>query len=104
MKNSSRIFTGCHVKESFGPLVANPNPDIKHCIRSKAIGTVLWAAGAHTWDVTFDFDRSFNKVDSRSLVVIPVDGGIPLDEETISNSKNISFHYRLILQLFQCAY
>ena len=48
MKNSSRIFTGCRVEGSFGPLVTNLNPNIKRRILSKAIGTVLQAAGAHT--------------------------------------------------------
>ena len=64
MKKSSRIFTGCHVEGSFGPLVANPNPNIKRRIRSKAIGIDLRAAGVHTWDVTFDFDGNLKTVNS----------------------------------------
>ena len=104
MKNSSRIFNGCRVEGSFGLLVTNPNPNVKRRIRSKANGTVLGAAGAHTWDITFDFDGNLKTVNSRSLVVVPVDSGIPLDEEKISNSKNVSCRDRLNLQLYRCAY
>ena len=104
MKNSSRIFNGCRVEGSFGLLVTNPNPNVKRRIRSKANGTVLGAAGAHTWDITFDFDGNLKTVNSRSLVVVPVDSGIPLDEETISNAKYVSYHNRLNLQLYRCAY
>ena len=97
MKNSSRIFNGCRVEGSFGLLVTNPNPNVKRRIRSKANGTVLGAAGAHTWDITFDFDGNLKTVNSRSLVVVPVDSGIPLDEETISNAKYANYHNRLNL-------
>ena len=52
--------------------------------------------GAHTWNVTFAFDGNLKTFNSRLVVVVPVDSGIPLDEEVISNSKDVSCHDRSI--------
>ena len=43
MPKSKKIFVGCRVEGSQGPLVANPDPKIKRRVHSKVIGTVLKA-------------------------------------------------------------
>ena len=50
--------------------------------------------GVHTWNVTFAFDGNLKTVNSRLVVVVPVDSEIPLDEEIRSNSKDVSCHDR----------
>ena len=81
MSKSVRIGAGSRVEGSYGPLITNPNASIKRRIRSKAIGTVIKAAGPHKWEVVFDFDAKVKTVSSRSLTVVETDAGIPLDEE-----------------------
>ena len=81
MNQRIRIGAGSRVEGSHGPLITNPNASIKRRIRSKAIGTVVRAAGPHKWEVIFDYDAKVKTVSSRSLSTVETDAGIPLDEE-----------------------
>ena len=91
MSKSVRIGAGSRVEGSYGPLITNPNASIKRRIRSKAIGTVIKAAGPHKWEVVFDFDAKVKTVSSRSLTVVQADAGIPLDKEgTLVFAPNVS--------------
>ena len=81
MNQLIRIGTGSRVEGSHGPLITNPNASIKRRVRSKAVGTVVKAAGPHKWDVVFDFDAKVKTVRSRSLTIVQNDVGIPLDKE-----------------------
>ena len=81
MNQRIRIGAGSRVEGSHGPLITNPNASIKQRIRSKAIGTVVRAAGPHKWEVIFDYDAKVKTVSSRSLSIVAADAGIPLDEE-----------------------
>ena len=50
------ILVGCRVMGSHGPLIENPNPNVKQRIRQPVTGTVIRALGPHVWDVQFDHD------------------------------------------------
>ena len=91
MHQHIRIGTGSRVKGSHGHLIMNPNASIKRQIRSKAIGTVVKAAGPHKWEVIFDYDAKVKTVSSRSLTIVEIDAGIPLDEEDdVDITPNVS--------------
>ena len=91
MNQRIRIGAGSRVEGSHGPLITNPNASIKRRIRSKAIGTVVKAAGPHKWEVIFDYDAKVKTVSSRSLTIVETDAGIPLDEEgDVDITPNVS--------------
>ena len=91
MNQLIRIGTGSRVEGSHGPLITNPNASIKRRVRSKAVGTVVKAAGPHKWDVVFDFDAKVKTVSSRSLTIVQNDAGIPLNEEgAVDTDPNVS--------------
>ena len=48
----------------------NPNPNIKHRVRSKVVGTVIQAAELDKWKVVFDYDGKLKIVQSSSLKVV----------------------------------
>ena len=81
MSTRKRIFTGCRVEGSYGPLVANPNPNIKRRVHSRVPGTVIRATEQHKWEVLFDFDNKVKVCPSKSLTVVPIGTGVPLHEE-----------------------
>ena len=82
MVRSAHVFVGCRVEGSHGPLTSNPNTHSKRRVREKVVGTVIKAAGLHNWDVNFDFDGKVKTVSSRSLKIVPVESGIPVNEIT----------------------
>ena len=81
MNQRVRIGAGSRVEDSHGPLITNPNENIKRRMRSKAIVTVVKAAGPHKWEVIFDYDAKVKTVSSRSLTIVETDAGVPRDEE-----------------------
>ena len=81
MGQISRIGVGSHVEGSHSPLISNLNASIKWCVRSNAVGMVVWVAGSHKWNVVFDFDAQVNIVSSKSLIIVRINVGIPFDEE-----------------------
>ena len=96
MNQRIRIGAGSRVEGSHGPLITNPNASIKRRIRSKAIGTVVKAAGPHKWEVIFDYDAKVKTVSSISLTIVENDAGIPLDKEgavDITPNVSITFCY-----------
>ena len=89
MARQKRIYVGCRVIRSHGPLVTNPNESVKRRVRSKVVGTILKAVGPQKWDVQFDFDGIVREgLSSTSLQIVEADVGITLDE--ISNTNNNS--------------
>ena len=92
MANSPGIIVGFRVEECHGPLAANINLSIKRRRRVNIVGTVLCTVGAHKWDDQFDFDGKSKEVHSKSLVNVPESSGIPLDEQTDTNLKEVSYH------------
>ena len=75
---------GCH-----GPLIANPNTNIKRRVWQPVIGTVLRAAGPHTWDIQFDHDGKVKTgVSSRAVKLVPEGSGIPLNEASTTTPGN----------------
>ena len=78
--NSSKISVGTRVEGPLGPLIANPNPNIKRRVRARVVGTVMAASGQHMWDVLFDFDGKVQQVHSRSLKIVPTQTAIPAHE------------------------
>ena len=81
MPKSKKIFVGCRVEGSHGPLVANPDPKIKRRVHSKVIGTVLKANEQHKWDVLFDFNNKVKVCSSKLLSIVPFGSRVPLHEE-----------------------
>ena len=81
MNQRIRIGAGSRVEGSHGPLITNPNASIKRRIRSKAIGTVVKAAGPHKWEVIFDYDAKVKTISLRSLTIVESGARISLDEE-----------------------
>ena len=79
MVETIRINVGARVEGNYAPLIENPNGN-KRRVRDKAVGTVVSASGQHKWRVVFDFDGSQKDCPSRSLRVVPLETGIPLDE------------------------
>ena len=80
MVKSTLISVGTRVEGSFGPLVANPNPNIKRRVRMRVTGTVMNAVGQHNWSVLFDFDGKTQEVHSRSLKIVQNETAIPAHE------------------------
>ena len=81
---SIRILVGARVEGSHGPLITNPDASKKRRIRSKVIGTVVRAVGPQKWDVVFDYDGKSKEVSSKSLIVVPPETGIPVDERSVA--------------------
>ena len=82
---ATRIGVGSRVIGSHGPLIPNPNPNTKRRIRQPVIGTVLRAAGPHTWDIQFDHDGKVKTgVSSRAVKLVPEGSGIPLNEASMT--------------------
>lgn len=103
MVNSKRLYNGCRVEGSHGPLVPNPNPNVKRRVREKVVGTILAPAGLHKWDVIFDFNGKRQTVSSSSLKLVEDNKGIPLNEvtNTITNDLNmISVSVSIIVFVF----
>ena len=86
--NVVRLVPGSRVFGSHGPLVENPNVNVKRRVRSKAYGTVVKAEGLHKWEARFDFDGKSRVVASRSLKLVPNDAGIPLNEESANSTSD----------------
>ena len=87
MRTGSVILVGCRVEGSYGPLVANNNPNIKRRVCSRAIGTVIKASDRHKWEVKFDYNNSLKIVPSNGLKLVPTDTGIPVDEISASSGN-----------------
>ena len=81
MTKSKRIFVGCRVEGGHGPLVANPNPNIKRRVHSRVVGTVLKANEQHKWEVLFDFNGKVKVCSLKLLSIVPLGSGVPLHEE-----------------------
>ena len=92
MDHPPSILVEPRVEGWHDPLVANINPNSKRRRRVKVVGTVLRAVGAHKWDVQFDFDGKSKEVHSKSLANVPESSGIPLDEQTDTNLKKVSYY------------
>ena len=75
------IFLGCRVEGSHGPLVENPNPNIKRRVHLRAVGTVVKAGDQHKWEVFFDYYTKVKECNSKSLTIVPFKTGIPLHKE-----------------------
>lgn len=43
------------VKGGHGPLIDDPNPNIKHCVHQKAIGTIIRSTRQIKWAAVFYF-------------------------------------------------
>lgn len=81
MARATSLHAGCRVTGSHGPLMENPNPNIKRRVRQKVNGTVIRATGQRRWIVVFDFDGKEKEVTSASLKVATDSAeGIPLNE------------------------
>ena len=87
MTKSKQIFVGCRVEGSHGPLVANPNPNIKRWVFSWVVGTVLKTNEQHKWEVLFDFDGKVKVCSLKLLSIVPLESNIPLHEEIHEGSK-----------------
>ena len=73
------IGVGSRVISSHGPLIPNPNSNAKQRIWQLVIGTVLRAAGPHTWDIKFNHDDKVKtRVSSIVVKLVPEGNGIPL--------------------------
>ena len=84
MARATSLHAGCRVTGSHGPLIVNPNPNIKRYVRQKVNGTVIRATGQRKWIVVFDFDGKEKEVTSASLKVATDSAeGIPLNETAI---------------------
>ena len=90
VSRGDNIRIGTRVEGCFGPLIPNPNPAIKHHMRSRVVGTVLRALERHQWEERFDYDGKEQAVQSNGLNIIPIHTGIPLNEESdcISSSSD----------------
>ena len=101
MAPSSRIFIGCRVEGSHGPLEPNPNPNMKRRVRMRVVGTVMSAAGPHIWNVMFDFDGKSKAVHSRSLKIVPDETAIPVNElrSEVRNENNGKYFYLISIWL-----
>ena len=81
MARATSLQAGCRVIGSHGPLIDNPNPNIKRRVREKVIGTVIRASGQRKWIVVFDFDGKEKEVASASLKKVSDEStGVPLNE------------------------
>ena len=96
MKNSNQIFIDCRVEGSHGPLVANPNPNIKRQVHSRVVGTVLKANEQHKWDVKFDFNGKVKVCSLKSLSIVPSGSGVPLHDEAQEVSLHQWFHFTFV--------
>ena len=79
MVERARISVGTRAKGDHDRLIQNPKGG-KRRVRDKAVGTVVSAAGQHTWRVAFDFDGKEKECQTRSLRIVPGETGIPLNE------------------------
>ena len=66
---------------SYGPLVANLNPNIKRRVHSRAVGTVVKAKDQHKWEVLFDNNGKVKVCTSKLLTIVPFKKGAPLHKE-----------------------
>ena len=92
MPRSKKIFDGCRVEESHGPLVAIPDPKIKRRVHCKVISTVLKTNKQHKWDVLFIFNNKVNVCSSNLLSIVPFGSRLLLNEE----AQEVSFLIFLI--------
>ena len=74
----SHILIG--TEGSHSSLIAHPATSKKRCIWSKVVGKVLRVVDPHKWDIVFDFDEQPKTVESGSLIIIPLETGIPINE------------------------
>lgn len=86
MAHPSRIYIGCRIEGSYGPLQPNPNSNTKRRVRLRVVGTVMSAAGPNMWNVSFDFDGKTKAVHSRSVIIVPDGTAIPVHE--LANNSN----------------
>ena len=93
MISAGRISVGCRVEGCYGPLVPNPNPNVKRRVRDRVVGTVLRAAGQHKWAVQFDFDGKVKTVASSGLKIVPQQSAIPLDELAEVRIASLFFYF-----------
>ena len=59
-------------------MVANPNPNIKRRVHSRAVGTVVKAKDQHNWKVLFDYNSKVKVCNSKSLTIVPFQKVVPL--------------------------
>ena len=98
MNQCIQISIGSRVKGNHNPLIFDLNASIKRIIWSKAIGTVEKVVGLHKWDIVFDYDTKVKTVSSRSLIIVEIDGGIPLCKEgDVDTDTNVSIDVRNIV-------
>ena len=100
MISAGRISVGCRVEGCYGPLVPNPNPNVKRRVRDRVVGTVVQAAGQHKWVVQFDFDGKVKTVASSGLKIVPQQSAIPLDELA---EVRIILLFLLLIVVFDCS-
>ena len=86
MVKQNRISPGCRVEGPHGELVPNPRGHTRR-VKARVVGTVVEAAGEHKWTVLFDYNGLAKTVTSKSLKVVEVGVGLPLD----SSSDTVSF-------------
>ena len=101
MVHSAHIFVGCQVEDSHRPLTKNPNAHSRRCVREKVVGPVIKADGLHKWDVNFDFDGKLKTISLRSLKIVPVESGIPVNEITATVLLDAALLYDgLVVSIF----
>ena len=97
---AKRIGIGSRVIVSHGPLIANPNTNIKRRIRQPVIGTVLRSAELHLWDIQFNHDGLVKAgVSSRGLKLVPEGSGLPLDEVSTITPGSIDTNAEVTVSL-----
>jgi hypothetical protein len=101
MAPSSRIFIGCRVVGSHGPLELNPNPNMKRRVRMRVVGTVMSVTGPHIWNGMFDFDGKSKAVHSQSLKIVPDETAIPVNElrSEVRNENNGKYFHLISIWL-----
>ena len=92
MVTSDRIHPGCRVIGSHGPLVASSNGG-KRRVREKVYGTILKAVDQQRWEVMFDFDNRTQLVTSRSLKLVKLSAGIPLNELSEKSVSTLEYNF-----------
>lgn len=98
---ATRICVGSRVIGSHGPLIPNPNPDTKRRIQQPVIGTVLRAAGPHTWDIQSDHDGKVKTgVSSRVVKLVPEGSRIPLSEASTTTSGSSANNVAVSIRVF----
>ena len=92
MVTSDRIHPSCRVIGSHGPLVAS-SKSVKRRVREKVYGTIVKAVDQQRWEVMLDFDNRTKLITSRSLKLVKLSAGIPLNELSEKSVSTLEYNF-----------